>query len=168
MVLKFWIYHTTNRKIQWENISFSILHLIKFKEEKFRFCNDYKSKTFRNKGWLNYSSLGSVFSDPYNNETYKISFDGIFLEIDNNIIDVELAKNISKGKKVKKGDIIGYTGSTGNALQPKDNNHLHFGIRNQDRARISPYEMFKEYVNLDASGVETNKKQDGKTPSNQW
>lgn len=86
---------------------------------------------------------------------------------------MELALDISnkfkpKGKlEVKKGQIIGYTGSTGNSYQGKKANHLHFGITLDGSPQL-PYEILKEYINIDEDGIETSKKQDGVTSSGKW
>ncbi|MEM8940457.1 MAG: hypothetical protein AAGC64_14055, partial [Bacteroidota bacterium] len=42
---------------------------------------------------------------------------------DQNEIDVELALTINENDRIKKGQIIGYTGSTGNSYQGKRRNH---------------------------------------------
>ncbi len=143
---------------------------------KFRFFNNYKnSSKVKNDGWVNYNDLGSSYTDPMVSETYKVNYNSSILQIDNNVIDINLIVNTINSKfdsdnyvKVKKGQIIGYTGSTGNSYQGKSKNHLHFGIKNSKGNRVSPYELLENYINLDASGLETSSKQDGVKPSGQW
>lgn len=148
---------------------FQYLHLMEIEKSKFRFYNNYKnSSKVLNNGWLNYKDIKTPFKDPIANETYSISHSSNNLKIDNNTVDVNLALKIKNGKKVKMGQIIGYTGSTGNSYQGKKMNHLHFGIKDDKGTRISPYELLEEYINLDESGVVTSKKQDGVTPSSDW
>lgn len=154
-----------------EVYSFQYMHLMEIENDKFRFYNNYKnSKNVTNDGWLNYNDLEPELKDPLVGEVYKMSYDqkNKTLLIDKNTIDIKVAKSIYKGKKVKKGDVIGYTGSTGNSYQGKDKNHLHFGIKKSNGVRIDPFELLKEYINFDSSGEETHKKQDGITPSSEW
>ncbi|MEM8940423.1 MAG: M23 family metallopeptidase [Bacteroidota bacterium] len=116
----------------------------------------------------------SVHTDVKLKQQYKIHYDNGILKIDQNEIDVELARSIAKeyekeddGLEVKKGQIIGYTGSTGNSYQGKKMNHLHFNAYLQWKS-VLPYETFKEYFGLDIEGTETSEKQDGVTPSSEW
>jgi murein DD-endopeptidase MepM/ murein hydrolase activator NlpD len=51
----------------------------------------------------------------------------------------KLAEDISSGKRVKKGDVIGYVGSTGVST----GNHLHFEIRTFDGKKINPMPWLK-------------------------
>lgn len=120
-------------------------------------------------GWLKYSDFTTAkqFTDPKKKETYTIHYNNGILKIDQNEIDVELALQIEEGDTVKKGQIIGYTGSTGNSYQGKRANHLHFNTYINYKS-VLPYEQFKDYFGLDASGTETSKKQDGVTPSSKW
>ncbi len=156
--------------------TFQYLHLMEIESDKFRFYNNYKNDPkIVNDGWKNYSELKSPLIDPIVNESYNVSYDGSGLKIDNNIVDIDLIVSTINDKfeaddyvDVKKGQIIGYTGSTGNSYQGKKRNHLHFGIRDANGHRISPYELFDQYINLDESGVETSNKQDGITPSGKW
>ena len=160
---------------------FQYMHLMEIKNDRFRFYNNYKkSEKVINDGWLDYNELNSILEDPLVGETYKIFYNeqNKTLQIDKNIIDIKLAIDFTKkyneckiNKKpfqVKKGDIIGYTGSTGNSYQGKNKNHLHFGVKKSNGSRINPYELLKEYINLDSSGEETHRKQDGITPSGEW
>ncbi|OED43149.1 hypothetical protein AB832_02715 [Flavobacteriaceae bacterium (ex Bugula neritina AB1)] len=148
---------------------------MEIKKDKFRFYNNYKNDPkIKNDGWKNYSGLENPLIDPIVEESYEVSYNGSELKIDKNIIDIDIVTKIndlfeSKGVvEVKKGDIIGYTGSTGNSYQGKKRNHLHFGIKDAGGNRISPYELLEQYFNLDESGGETSSKQDGETPSSEW
>ena len=66
------------------------------------------------------------------------------------------APGIEQGRQVRRGDVIGYVGSSGNA--PQSAPHLHFAIyRVQDRRRwwggapINPYPLLKLSANIDAN-----------------
>ena len=147
---------------------FQYLHLTQVEKNKFRFYNNYGSKNVPKDGWLNYNELEEELIDPIVGEKYKINKLGSLLVIDNNTIDITIATSIKKGATVKKGQIIGYTGSTGNSYQGKNKNHLHFGIKDMSGKRISPYELLEKYINLDIEGEDTSKKQDGSTSSSKW
>ncbi|MFD0992989.1 hypothetical protein [Tenacibaculum geojense] len=147
---------------------------MEFESDKFRFFNNYKnSSQVQNDGWVNYTDLGSSYTDPLKNQTYNISYDGSTLQIDENFVDIDLITTLNdkfkadNSLKINKGQIIGYTGSTGNSYQGKKANHLHFNTY-IDWKSVLPYETFKEYIGLDISGTETSKKQDGVTPSSEW
>ncbi|MFC5046164.1 hypothetical protein ACFSTE_04650 [Aquimarina hainanensis] len=163
-------------KYKGEHIRFNYIHLMQFEKTRFRFYNQNSNGKLGDHGWLNYNDFATTkqFTDPKKKETYTIHYDNGILKIDQNEIDVELALNIKneydlniKTLKVKKGQIIGYTGSTGNSYQGKKANHLHFNTYINYKS-VLPYEEFKEYFNLDISGTETSKKQDGVTPSSKW
>jgi len=147
---------------------------MEFEETRFRFYRHTKGNkkkgTFKvlNEGWLNYADYTTPrdYPDTKMGEVYKIHYSNGTLTIDENEIDVDLAKSIVVDKEVKKGDIIGFTGSTGNSYQGKKMNHLHFGVSLAGVPQ-HPYETLKEYIGLDASG-ETNTKQDGTTRSSEW
>lgn len=58
-------------------------------------------------------------------------------------------ENLNQGDKVKKGDLIGYVGHTGNAQNTDD--HLHFGIMTPQGTWINPYKFLNywfKYTNL--------------------
>ncbi|MEM8940450.1 MAG: hypothetical protein AAGC64_14015, partial [Bacteroidota bacterium] len=159
-----------------KHIRFNYIHLMQFEKIRFRFYNQNSSgSTGKDYGWLNYSDFAtpSVHTDIKLKQQYKIHYDNGILKIDNNEIDVELALGIlnsfdeNQKVDVKKGQIIGYTGSTGNSYQGKKMNHLHFNTYINWKS-VLPYETFKEYFSLDIEGTETSKKQDGVTSSGKW
>ncbi|HWI54615.1 MAG TPA: M23 family metallopeptidase [Desulfobacteria bacterium] len=49
--------------------------------------------------------------------------------------------NLSVGMSIKKGDLLGYTGHTGDAINTPD--HLHFGIELNDETWINPYNFLQ-------------------------
>ena len=151
-----------------EKYHFQYLHLMQIEKERFRFYNNYGSKNVLNDGWLKYTELTEELIDPIMKEKYKMQYSGTKIQIDNNTIDIDIAIMIEDKMMVKKGQIIGYTGSTGNSYQGKAKNHLHFGVKDMSEKRISPYELLKKHIKLDISGKETSKKQDGITPSSKW
>jgi len=53
------------------------------------------------------------------------------------------AAGIYEGMEVKRGDLLGYVGNTGNALTTPP--HLHFGVVENDEA-INPYPLFRGAV----------------------
>ncbi|QKX06115.1 hypothetical protein HN014_14760 [Aquimarina sp. TRL1] len=142
---------------------------MQFERTRFRFYNQNSNGKLGDHGWLNYNDFATVkqFTDPNKKETYTIHYDNGILKIDQNEIDVELALKVTRDLDMKKGQIIGYTGSTGNSYQGKKANHLHFNTYINNKS-VLPYEEFKEYFGLDISGGETSKKQDGVTPSSKW
>ncbi|WP_025740805.1 MULTISPECIES: LysM peptidoglycan-binding domain-containing protein [Aquimarina] len=167
-----------------EHIRFNYIHLMQFEKTRFRFYNKKKKTILPNHGWLNYKDFLSskewkdpdtIIIDPITGkqEVFKIHYSNGILKIDNNEIDVGLISSITNQfeadnyVKVKKGQIIGYTGSTGNSYQGKKRNHLHYNTYIKWKG-VQPYEKFKDYINLDISGTETSKKQDGVTPSSKW
>jgi len=159
-------------KYKTKHIRFNYVHLMEFEKTRFRFF-----KYGNTEGWLNYEDykIKKKYTDPKKGEIYTIHYDGSNLRIDNNIIDVDLMLDVKngfensngKGLSVIKGEIIGYTGSTGNSYQGKKINHLHFNTYINWKS-VFPYEEFKDYFSFDASGVETSTKQDGVTSSSKW
>ncbi|MFC5046160.1 hypothetical protein ACFSTE_04670 [Aquimarina hainanensis] len=156
-------------KYKGERIRFNCIHLMQFDKTRFRFYNQNSNGKLGDHGWLNYNdfAMAKQFTDPNKKETYTIHYDNGILKIDQNEIDVELALKVTRDLDVKKGQIIGDTGSTGNSYQGKKANHLHFNTYINYKS-VLPYEEFKEYFNLDISGGETSKKQDGVSPSSKW
>ena len=152
-----------------ENIRFNYIHLMQFEETRFRFFRYVKKGVIEDEGWLNYEDyrVEKQYTDPKNKEAYTISYNGSELKIDNNVIDVDLVLSIEKNMKVEKGQIIGYTGSTGNSYQGKKMNHLHFNTYVKGKG-VQPYEKFKEYIGLDVEGTDTSSKQDGLRSSGKW
>jgi len=163
-------------KYKEERIRFNYIHLMEFQETRFRFYN-WKDKNGTEYGWLNYADYTTPkkYTDAKVGETYTISYNGSELKIDNNVIDVDLVltikkdfdANSKKGLDVEKGQIIGYTGSTGNSYQGKKMNHLHFNTYVKGKG-VQPYEKFKEYIGLDVEGTDTSNKQDGLKSSSKW
>jgi len=98
-----------------------------------------------------------------------MSYSGAILTIDTNKMDISKDRAIKENKKVKQGDVIGYTGSTGNSYQGKSKNHLHFGIKDKStNKRIAPYSLIPDYITFDPTGKKTSALQDGVTPSSKW
>lgn len=52
----------------------------------------------------------------------------------------ERSKEVTEGQIVKKGDVIGLVGNTGNSAA----NHLHLGVVSPENTYINPYDMFLE------------------------
>ncbi|WP_062056553.1 M23 family metallopeptidase [Aquimarina longa] len=161
-----------------ERIRFNYIHLMQFEETRFRFYNKKNRKVVADHGWLNYNDFltpkqwkdpDTIIKDPKTGkqETFTIHYSDGILKIDQNEIDVQLAMSIDRNDEVEKGQIIGYTGSTGNSYQGKRANHLHFNTYIKGEG-VQPYEQFKEYFGLDIEGTETSKKQDGVTSSSKW
>ena len=69
--------------------------------------------------------------------------------------------NVRKGQKVKRGDIIGFVGSTGRSEAP----HLHYEVQKDDR-RINPINFYygdlsaEEFALLLAKSKEANQSLD--------
>ncbi|MCF6350612.1 MAG: M23 family metallopeptidase [Flavobacteriaceae bacterium] len=158
-----------------KHIRFNYIHLMQFEETKFRFYNQNSKGVIGSEyGWLNYLDYNTPqkFNDPKKEETYTIHYDNGILKIDQNEIDVTLTleiKNLidNNNSKVEKGQIIGYTGSTGNSYQGKKQNHLHYNTYVNSKG-VQPTVLFKDYINIDIEGIETNSKQDGETSSGKW
>ncbi len=151
-------------KYKEQHIRFNYIHLMEFKEKQFRFHN------FNGDGWLNYEdySTPDEYDDPkITGESYMIHYTGSTLKIDSNVIDLSKARSIKRKSSVKKGQIIGYTGSTGNSHQGKKSNHLHYNVYIDWKSEL-PYKIFKEYIGFDPTGKKTSSKQDGETSSGKW
>ena len=73
------------------------------------------------------------YSDGYGN--YVMIYHGDYTTL---YAHMQYKKVVSVGQYVKKGDIIGYTASTGNSTGP----HLHFEIRKGTKA-VNPMQFFK-------------------------
>jgi len=150
---------------------FQYLHLMEIQKNKdlFRFYNSYGSKKVLNDGFIDLNQLSASFKDPIVGEIYKMSYSGAILTIDTNKMDISKDRAIKENKKVKQGDVIGYTGSTGNSYQGKSKNHLHFGIKDKStNKRIAPYSLIPDYITFDPTGKKTSALQDGVTPSSKW
>ncbi|MEM8940452.1 MAG: hypothetical protein AAGC64_14025, partial [Bacteroidota bacterium] len=98
---------------------------MQFEETRFRFYNQNSKGEEGDYGWLKYSDFAtpSVHTDIKLSQKYNMHYDDGILKIDQNEIDVELALTINENDRIKKGQIIGYTGSTGNSYQGKRRNH---------------------------------------------
>ncbi|MEM8940421.1 MAG: M23 family metallopeptidase [Bacteroidota bacterium] len=168
-------------KYKGEFIRTNYVHLMQFEKTRFRFFTKKGNSSSNDYGWLNYDDFlvpQEKWQDPdrrnlLKDESYFIHYNNGILKIDQNEIDIEQALKFAKGSPVKKGEIIGFTGSSGNSYQGKHLNHLHFNLYIKDGSKvlsIPPYEdkRFKEYYTFDVSGEETSKKQDGLTSSENW
>ncbi len=88
------------------------------------------------------------------------------LKIDNMVIDLNIAKKNFNGKDIKKGQVVGYVGLTGNALQDRKTSHVHLAMYRNGK-EIDPSPLLKDYITDDVKG-ETKNLQDGKTPSSDF
>ena len=71
----------------------------------------------------------------------------------------KFAKNIHKGKKIKRGDLIGYVGNTGRSVAP----HLHYEVHYKGKA-VNPIDFY--FGNLSAeefAAIQESSKQDGQS-----
>ncbi|TPN85855.1 M23 family metallopeptidase [Aquimarina algicola] len=101
------------------------------------------------------------------------------LTIDKMVVDLDIAKKnyegVSKDDLPKKGDIVGYVGMTGNAVQHRNTAHLHLAMYDATEKdpvtkkikELEPAQILKEYIINDEEG-DSMSKQDGYIPSSEW
>ena len=87
---------------------------------------------FNNKNFVGFIDPGSFYGHNEMEVAYLRWFNPDF--VDSNFLQ---KYNVRRGQKVKKGDIIGFVGSTGRSQAP----HLHYEVH-KDKKRVNPINFY--------------------------
>ncbi|WP_062057092.1 M23 family metallopeptidase [Aquimarina longa] len=156
-------------------------HMIHFEETEFCLGGSAKEGDYYPREYHTYESCLNTrtihFKDKngknVSGKGYKVTYNPTAntLTIDKMVVDLDIAKKtFKKGTSTlfKKGDVVGYVGMTGNAVQHRNTAHLHLFMYDiAEGKEKEPMKLLKDYINNEEEG-DTMSKQDGYTPSSEW